>query len=192
MAEFQPSAPRYTIEDSFAALRITIPARRNWLVILFLGFWLGGWATGELFAGATLVRGLAAILSGRVPDIGSAAGTLFIAIWLALWTVGGGFALLIWLWNLAGKEVVVIDGESLTIQKTVLGIGPRKQYEAAYVDRLRVSEDYGGSQGPWAGALTFDYGGSTVRFGAGLTPVEARDVLARIADRFPSLTRGLE
>lgn len=192
MAEFQPDAPRYTIEDSFAALRIAIPARRHWLVVLFLGFWLAGWATGELFVAATLVEGLAAILAGRAPDMGSGAGLLFIGIWLALWTVGGGFALLVWLWNLAGKEVVVIDGESLTIQKAVLGIGPRKRYEAAYVDRLRVSEDYGGSRGPWAGALTFDYGGSAVRFGAGLTPVEARNVLARIADRFPSLSQGLE
>ncbi|MDH7488784.1 MAG: hypothetical protein QHH80_04685 [Anaerolineae bacterium] len=192
MAPTVPRASRYTVEDTFAALQITIPAPRNWLLILFLGFWLGGWATGEVIVGALLLRGILAMLSGQTPDTGEGAGMLFMAFWLTFWTLGGGFALFTWLWNLAGKEIVTVDGESLTIRKAVLGIGRSRRYEAAYVDRLRVSEDSGRSQGPWSGGLAFDYGGATVRFGAGLTPSDAHDVLARIADRFPSLTRGQE
>ncbi|MGB9593008.1 MAG: hypothetical protein ACPL7R_02580, partial [Anaerolineae bacterium] len=68
--------PRYAVEDTFTALRITIPARRNWLLVLFLGFWLGGWATGEVVVGALLLR-------GQTPDVGEGAGMLFMAFWLA-------------------------------------------------------------------------------------------------------------
>lgn len=187
-----PGAARYDIRDDFATLRIAIPAPRSWLLILFLGFWLTGWAAGEIIVGGLFLRGILAMLSGQTPDIGEGAGMLFMGVWLALWTVGGGFALVTWLWNLAGKETVLVDGEALTIYRTVFGIGTAKRYAAAYVDRLRASEDSADSQGPWSGGLAFDYGGKTVRFGAGLTPAEARDVLARIADRFPALTRGLE
>lgn len=192
MASDVPRASRYAIRDDFATLRITIPARRNWFTVLFLGFWLTGWAAGEIIVGGMLVRGVLAMLRGQAPDFGVGAGMLFMLIWLAFWTFGGAFALVTWLWNLAGKETVLIDGEALTIYKTVLGLGPAKRYDAAYVDRLRVAEESGDSQGPWSGGLAFDYGGKTVRFGAGLTPAEARDVLARIADRFPALTRGVE
>lgn len=192
MAEVAPGPPRYTIQDDFATLRVTIPARRNWPIILFLGFWLTGWATGEIIVGALFLRGLLALLRGQPPDVGEGAGMLFMGIWLTLWTFGGGFALLTWLWNLAGKEIIAVDGEGLTIRRAVFGVGPAKRYAAAYVDRLRLADESQGSGGPWGGGLLFDYGGSTVRCGAGLTPHEAREVLARIADRFPSLTRGLE
>lgn len=192
MGQNAPGAARYEIRDDFATLRITIPARRSWFTVLFLGFWLMGWATGEIIVGGMLLRGILATLGGQTPDVAEGGGMLFMGVWLAFWTVGGGFALVTWLWNLAGKETILMDGEALTIYRTVFGLGPAKRYAAAYVDRLRVSEDSGDSRGPWSGGLAFDYGGRTVRFGAGLTPAEARDVWARIADRFPALTRGLE
>lgn len=192
MAENMPKASRYVIHDDFATLRITIPARRSWFTVLFLGFWLTGWAAGEIVVGGLLLRGVLAMLRGQAPDVAEGGGLLFMGLWLAFWTVGGGFALVTWLWNIAGKETVVIDGEALTIYKTVLGLGPAKRYDAAYVDRLRASEDPADSQVPWSGGLAFDYGGNTVHFGAGLNSAEAREVLARIADRFPTLTRGVE
>jgi hypothetical protein len=195
MAAIQPPVPRYRIEDDFTTLRITIPARRNWPIILFLGVWLMGWAVGEVFVGATLFGGLYAVLTGQpqaADALGGQSGGLFMIVWLTLWTAGGGFALFTWLWNVAGKEIAFVDGDSLTIKKAVLGVGRSRRYAAAYVDRLRASGTQGDTQVPWTGGLTFDYGGSTVQFGAGLNQAEARQVLERIADRFPSLTRGVE
>lgn len=192
MADVAPGAPRYTIQDDFATLRVAIPAPRNWLTILFLGFWLMGWAVGEIIVGALFLRGVFAALRGQTPNVGESAGMLFMGVWLLLWTLGGGFALLTWLWGLAGKEIIVVDGEGLTVRRAVFGIGPAKRYAAAYVDRLRLADESGASSGPWGGGLVFDYGDETIRLGAGLNPSEAREVLARIADRFPALTRGLE
>lgn len=192
MADVAPGTPRYTIQDDFATLRVAIPAPRNWPTILFLGFWLMAWAVGEIIVGALFLRGVLATLRGQTPNVGEGAGMLFMGIWLTFWTLGGGFALLVWLWSLAGREIITIDGEGLTIRRAVFGIGPARRYVAGYVDRLRVADESGASSGPWGGALAFDYGGDTIRFGAGLNPGEAREVLARIAARFPALTRGLE
>ena len=195
MIRIQPPKPRYTVEDNFAALRVVIPARRSWALILFLGFWLTGWAAGEFFVGAMLIRGAIGLITGdpqAAGDTGGAIGGTFMAVWLLLWTVGGGFALITWLWNVAGKEIVSVDSDALTIQKTVFGIGLSKRYATAYVDRLRATGEQGDTQGPWSGGLGFDYGGGAVQFGAGLSQAEAKEVLERIADRFPSLTRGLD
>lgn len=50
----------------------------RYFIILFLGFWLCGWFAGLVSAG----KGL---LSGEGPSA-------FLAIWLAMWTLGGVFA----------------------------------------------------------------------------------------------------
>lgn len=50
----------------------------RYFIVLFLGFWLCGWAAGLVSAG----KGL---LTGDGP-------TLFLAGWLAIWTLGGIFA----------------------------------------------------------------------------------------------------
>lgn len=192
MADVAPGTPRYTIQDDLATLHVTLRARRNWPTILFLGFWLMAWAVGEIIVGALFLRGVFATLRGQAPNVGEGAGMLFMGVWLTFWTLGGGFALLVWLWSLAGREIITIDGEGLTIRRAVFGIGPARRYVAGYVDRLRLADESGASSGPWGGGLAFDYGGDTIRFGAGLNPGEAREVLARIAARFPALTRGLE
>jgi hypothetical protein len=41
---------RVTTNDSPDGLEIVVPAPRVWIVIVFLGLWLGRWATGEVFA----------------------------------------------------------------------------------------------------------------------------------------------
>ena len=47
---------RATISESPEGLLITIPAKKNWLVILFLGFWMTGWLFGEGSAIHELLR----------------------------------------------------------------------------------------------------------------------------------------
>lgn len=114
------------------------------------------------------------------------------AVWFALWTLGGGAISAQWAWNVAGKETIFMNGESLTIKKSVFGVGRSRRYSIPYVDRLRASGDRDVSQGPWGGGLTFDYGGSAVNFGAGISQAQATEIAARIASRFPALAKGVE
>ncbi len=43
----EPESARYTLESTTGRLQASIPARRNWLIILFLTAWLGGWVMGD-------------------------------------------------------------------------------------------------------------------------------------------------
>jgi hypothetical protein len=195
MMLLNPPKSRYTVEDTFAALRITIPARRSWAIILLSGLWLMGWAAAEIFVGIMLIRILIALLAGKpevAGDAGGSIGGVFMTVWFTLWTVGGGAVSAQWAWNVAGKETVFIDGESLTIKKSVFGIGRSRRYSTAYVDRLRASGDRDVSQGPWGGGLAFDHVGRAVNFGAGLSQTDATELAAQIGSRFPALAKGVE
>ena len=64
-----------------------LEAARRWGAAAFIGFWLCGWAAGEVFA--------IAFLAGLLPGPGGVGGgvgwfgTLFLVGWLGAWTVGG-------------------------------------------------------------------------------------------------------
>src|SRR5262249_58925209 len=46
----EPSKPRYTISSEGGVTTIACPPRRNWLILLFLIAWLGGWTVGGMGA----------------------------------------------------------------------------------------------------------------------------------------------
>lgn len=63
----RPYKDRATFQDNFTDLKIIIPAKRNWFIILFIGTLLGGWLMGEIFA-----------LNGQKELVRSRAENLFI------------------------------------------------------------------------------------------------------------------
>jgi hypothetical protein len=137
MARISVPRARATISESPEGLLITIPAKKNWLIILSLGFWLIGWLFGEGSAIHELVRGHS---SHRANAYGSApvGMNLFMVVWLIGWTLGGALAAIIWLWNFAGFEKVLLGPSTLTTKQEVAGIGLRKEYELQSVENLRV------------------------------------------------------
>lgn len=191
MATVEVPASRATMSESPDGLLITIPAKKNWLVILFLGFWLMGWLFGEVSVIHELIRGHSPNgenLRGSAPI----AGNLFLLGWLGMWTLGGGFAAFVWLWNFAGVERVLLAPSTLATKRTVLGIGPLKEYELRNVSNLRIdagrsniSDRRWPSQMMSGGRIAFDYGAKTYRFGVGLGESEAQQIVARLKSRHP-------
>jgi endonuclease V-like protein UPF0215 family len=49
---------RYTILEDGTLLRISIPSRKNYFAIFFLGFWLIGWVFGEIMVGGIFITGI--------------------------------------------------------------------------------------------------------------------------------------
>ncbi|MGH8031441.1 MAG: hypothetical protein ACREO8_03515 [Luteimonas sp.] len=173
---------RARIDSSFAGLRIAIPARRNWFVILFLLAWLGGWVMGETSA----IRMLA---SGK-GEVG------FMVFWLCGWTVGGAFAIGAWLWNVAGMEYISIRNGELAHRFAVGPVGWSREYALAHVTRLRAvptpQAAFGQRWGnnpfvPNDGTICFDYGAKTIRMGSGLDEAEARQLVDQMTSRHHGL-----
>jgi len=127
MARIQVPAARATLTESSEGLLITIRAG-TWYAIPFLGFWLAMWLFGEIIVTREIIFGHShnvAHLSAREEFDGK----LFLVVWLALWSVGGTFAIISLLWNLAGVEKVLLGPSTLTTKREVLGIGPVREYE---------------------------------------------------------------
>jgi hypothetical protein len=188
MARIQVPA-RATLTESSEGLLITIRAG-TWYAITFFGFWLAMWLFGEISVTHEIIFGHShnvAHLSAREEFDGK----LFLVAWLALWSVGGTFAIISLLWNLAGVEKVLLGPSTLMTKREVLGIGPVMEYELRSVSNLRISANprspnnrISPFQSLNGGIIAFDYGAKTFRFGIGLHEPEAQQIIDRLKSRY--------
>ncbi|TWI80560.1 hypothetical protein IQ13_3238 [Lacibacter cauensis] len=175
------------LNDTFNELEIIIPTKKNWLIIVFLGAWLGGWTMGEFLAIRMLIGSIAESM-GFV--------NLFLLFWLCGWTVGGFFALKTLLWNLIGKEIITVGEGRLTIVKMGSLLSKPKTYDLHAVKNLRVNEegqqDYGaffGGRNSFAGmtsstgTIRFDYGFKTIKFASGIDEAEANFIIGKLKSK---------
>lgn len=188
MAKINPSASRMTVTDGPGGLGLLIPPKRNWFIILFMGFWLCMWAAGEIMVPIQF-------LNGEIPGITG----IFVVAWLGAWTIGGAVAIYLWLWNLMGRQIITMHGHSLTTRRDIGGYGFDKKYNLTQVRDLRVSArkfvawDYSASLeflGLGGGLVAFDYDAKTYRLGAGLDEAEAKLVVKKITDRYSIAKSG--
>jgi hypothetical protein len=194
-----PPTPRFKTETLDSNItRITIPSRKNWFAIFFLGFWLFGWAIGEFAVLGFLAFFAFALVFGKSTETSlsfAGFGGLYMLVWLGVLTVGGGFVLYNWLWQIAGKEVIDISSTGITIANKIFSFSRPKEYNAQYIKELRVSQPINSMWSPWGrtkqvwgtgqGIIAFDYGAKTVRFGSGFDEAEAKMILSEITSRYP-------
>jgi hypothetical protein len=191
MATIKLPSGRATTTESPDGLLITIPSKKNWFLILFLGFWLMGWLFGEVAALHQVIRGHSSHWA-TAKENGPIGLNVFLIGWLGAWTVGGGVAIITWLWNLVGIEKVLVGPSTLMTQREVLGVGPRKEFELPSVSNLRVNMGFSNinfRMSPMpsvnGGMIAFDYGAKTFHFGMGLDEAEAAQIIARMRSRYP-------
>jgi hypothetical protein len=173
---------RATVLDEAGVLRISIPAKRRWFLILSLILWLSMWLYAGIAATGTQIT-----REGEPP--------FFRLIWLVFWAAGSLFALYALLWMLAGREVVRVAGSEISLRREILGLGRSREFDAAAVRNFRSSVV---PFNPWdpssalmfwglgGGTITFDYGPRTYRFGAGLDEAEAKSLAVMIGSRIPN------
>ena len=194
MAIIAPGKGRAVIENHGTGLRITIPARTELFTTGFLGIWLIAWAFGEIFVPYSFLIGLS---DKPVP----ASAKLFVLVCLAGWTLGGLYALSIFLWNVAGKEIIELTSTSLKRRKQIPIFSRSKEYAVACITGLRTAPQ---AQLSWPlslnmnmiplgfrdGTIAFDYGRDTHHLGSGLDEADARYVIAEMCKRVKSLCPG--
>jgi hypothetical protein len=186
MVRIVPPEPRSTLVEEGDGVRLTIPVRRNPGMLVFLPIWLAGWTVGGVMAAAQL-------LWGNLPDPVAPA---FLTLWLILWAASEGFLIYVLCWNLAGREVVLVNAQDLITRREVFGMGRSQEFDRMQVRDLRCSPlaynpyDFASGMAFWGmggGLIGFDYGARTYRFGAGLDEAEAKMLVATLGERFPEL-----
>jgi len=197
MAFEEPGKPRCTVEEKPDGLTINIPSKKRWFLVVFLSFWLCGWAVGEVFVAGVLYGLFGGHAPGEDPESAVSIGVLvFMLAWLGIWTTAGVFGIYAWLWNIAGRQVVTVGLDGVRIENVVPMWRRGKEYRLADVRSLRVSPEqltmwtFREGMRFWGiggGLIAFDYGAKTVRFGPGLDEAEAETILAAIARRCPRI-----
>ena len=181
MAVVEPASPRATSTDTPSGLEIVVPAKKNWFITLFLGFWLCGWAVGEV-----------TVLTQLFSDDAPLEGSLFLMFWIVGWTFGGAFALLVCCWFLAGKERILLSSDRIALKREIFGWGRTREYELIHTRDLRASHRpynladlRAGFQfwGIGGGSIAFDHGSKTIHFASGLDEAEARSLVAVLVNR---------
>jgi hypothetical protein len=188
----QPLAARYAIETMpGGGLRAVVPARKHWLLLLFMCVWLTGWCFGEFTAANQLLHP-----SRHDTD------RWFLTLWLTGWTLGGAWAFFCVLWQVFGRELISVEEGSLVHRVEIWGLGRTRAYAVHAISRLRVVEfsfdvfrnqraamppPFGAGMGP----IAFDYGQRTFRIAPSLDEAEARSLVTILAERLPRAVREL-
>lgn len=191
---FSPATTHYRLEGLSGHVEITILPQRQVIMLPFSLIWLVGWAFGEIAVGGMLLAPLWRHLPLPGPlhraDPLPLSMELFLLVWFVLWTVGGGYVIYGVLWQLFGRERVLLDYTQLHLRQEILGRGRTRTYTLAQIRNLRVEpppRDRGNNMIP-RGTLCFDYDQRTVCFGRGLDPEEAERLLDDMVSRSPTLS----
>jgi hypothetical protein len=180
---------KVTINETLTGLEITIPSKKNWIVILFLGTWLVAWIMGELFA-------IGAIAGFNKDVVGPA--RFSVLFWSMIWSAGGFFGFRIFFWSLLGREVIVFDRGQLTIDKKGDFLTRSKTYDLTKAQNFRTIFDDIASGTSSAsdrtlnsgGSVRFDYYLKTVKFANNLNETETNAILSQLMEK-GSLQKGI-
>ena len=89
-------------------------------------------------------------------------------------------------WRKYGEEVILFDGEYMSIENRIAGRGIAQQFDLSWIKNLRIvehKEQYfwqAMNQAYWnigQESLTFEFKGKEIYFGRDLNPIESKDVL---------------
>lgn len=179
--KYEPTKPaRFVVETVDGVEQIRIRARRNWLVIAFLLFWLSMWTMG---GGATIF----ALIAHFEP---------FMLLWLGGWAVAWLFVAATIAWQLTGAETLRVVGSDLEIGHGIAGLARRRLFRGSDISGMAAE----GAGDPFSrmysayppflnrartGSVKFSYGARTIHAAAGLDEGEGRLIVEHLRRRLP-------
>jgi hypothetical protein len=160
------------IQDFGDRLVVRFRPRRFWGELAFLAFWLTGWTAG----------GSAAIVALLTAGWGDRA---FLLLWLCGWFFGECFVTGAIVWQLFGREFLIVTPEQFELRKEIGRFARTKLYKAALVRGLRAARvPHDEDERPRKDfCVEFAYDDSTVRIGEGMSEREAEHVAATVSTR---------
>jgi len=188
MAVIKPSLPKHKFEDLGDTLRFTIPNPKSWRFIAFSSAWL---LPPVIF----LIIGLWALIapnnSVHIDLPSSLVSLLYLIPYFGVWI---GIPLFALLWQLTGKEIIVVTQQSICLKWSIAGVGRSVEYPAREIQNLRISTN--GSRRPWPNFLSrqlgnffsrkvaFNYKGKEKQFAGLIDEAEARQIVEAVQRRF--------
>lgn len=175
--------PRWKLDELSDGVRLHIPPKKRWFVLIFALLWLVMWAVAEVSVIVQLLRHE----DGTDPA--------FDIVWLTVWTLGGLAVVGMVLWQLSG-EVVLEVSQGKFKHRIVLGpLSVGRTFDLLKIRSLRASRI---SEGNFSwfqfrrdfnylgrGLLLFDYGERSIVIRPGLEPNEANNAANLLRRHLP-------
>jgi hypothetical protein len=173
-----PPAPGSRIQELGDDLIVRFRAHRSWGSIVFLAFW---WTMWTFFGGAAL---------HVLPEAGWGERA-FLLIWLSGWAVGEIGAAGVILWQLFGREVLMVTPNELEVRREIARLARTRRYDVALVQKIEgaQAQDDDDEKPRKDYCLEISYDGATIRVGEGMGEREAAWVAATVLARIRPRTR---
>ncbi|MCX7984929.1 MAG: hypothetical protein N3A63_08520 [Bacteroidetes bacterium] len=169
----------YTLLYTTEGPEFIIQIQKQWYTIVFMIFWLIGWGIAEY----TVLKMAASNKDSEHYGL---------VVWLILWTLAGGVALVIVLWLLFGTEHIVLHPTDITIYHKLFFFKRSHTYDIASIRNLRVEQSINAESPSFYTSrqlqpIAFEYQGKTYRFGNGISSTDASEIVEflRSQYRFP-------
>lgn len=178
---------RAKINNEGVKTKLSIPAKRNYVIIIFSSVWLFIWISFSSSFNS---------MFGLFTDEGISS---FFLIWITFWVIGGLTVFLLILWNLFGREIITINSTSIEVKRSLFGIGRKKQYDIKHVENFRFNEipdnmfSIKYTLAFWGldeGKVKFDYGMKSPSFGLGLEDAESNYIVKLMKEKAINRVNG--
>jgi hypothetical protein len=169
----RPYPPRYTVRNLESSLEITtsINMFKNGFMIVFAIFFSIFWVAFGAFSIYMIIEDITSDFPFTLPQI--------IYVLPVEWLVGSIFLALVFIWRFTFKEIFVVSDQEIVVNQQSRIFSRSSHYLAEHINDLRAATSY------FNKPIMFDYGARTMRFGQGLDEAEAKQIVARIQERFP-------
>jgi len=158
------------IEETEERLKVIIPVRINWLLLILFTAVLVVWLGMLLVVLLYLIRGMSS----------SFVLTAILVIWIVIWLWFGRFLSTRWQYQAANREILFIDDDLLIIRRPVSIFGLTTSYDRQHIGPFYYSENHD--------CPAFDYAFLHVYFGRSLEKEPAKELLEALNNRlFPGL-----
>ncbi|MEM6663353.1 MAG: hypothetical protein AAF666_14380 [Pseudomonadota bacterium] len=181
MNALPPGSGRATVRKDEDNLWIDIPAKRNWMLLIFRSVWMSSWIIG----GVLLIVGLFLDI-GRGDPVPLYLLVAFLAWSFPLWVVGSVLD-----WQIYGTECVHFRRDEMSVTISSLFWRRTASYPVTDVSRIRIQKPnsdrlliewmiWGVLFGKGEEIVKFDCGHRTHGFGLDLDEAEAAVLIAAI------------
>ncbi len=158
---------RITFEDKPEWLKVVMPAKRNWLLLLIFSASLVIWLVMTVWMIIFLIRDV--IMPGA--RFAFVLATI-IVLWLVIWYFVGRVLGRRWQYFAAEREIIFINKERLIMRRPVSIWGSTEAFDMTHVRPFYISDKHH--------CPTFDYGSQKVYLGTSLTQSEAQRLVETI------------
>jgi hypothetical protein len=198
-----PYPMRSTVSQQDGVLRISIPAAKNTLAILFASFWLCAWTVGGISVAQQMLRKGGSTPPFLTPKVGhyhhvgrgSAAqppSSLDSSkgFWMCGWALGE-ILVAFWLGRmLGGRDIFQTTNGTATIRREIFGLRlSSRQYSLQEMRNQRYQPDTSSPHSQKPSGIAFDYGSRTIFFGDGANEGEANQLIEMIVARQASIPK---